>query len=153
MHEDGIVCSVCHNLGIHLVRRKLFNALFPQAGGLTHGNPNIGINNMSTLSAFIDIACYRNGAIVLCRNSTALLNQFAIRRISFRTTGNVIHAQLSAANHQRIGNVVFRIAHKHYGKATNIAEILPDGQRVSNKLGRMSLGSQAIPNRNTRIFS
>lgn len=108
---------------------------------------------MSTLGAFFDVACYRNRAIILGCDSAALLNQFAIRRIGIRATGNIIHAQLRAANHQRICNVVFRITHKHHSETTNIAEILSNGQRISDELCWVGFGGQTIPNRNACVFS
>ena len=54
MHEYCVFVCHAHQLGIYLIRRQLCNTLCPYLCGLTHGYPNVGIDNVGILYAL----CY-----------------------------------------------------------------------------------------------
>ena len=84
--------------------------------------------------------------------SAAMASQVSTRsaagHVLLGAAGDEVQAQLGAHDHERTSHVVGSIAHEHQRLALDVVvEVLLNRQDVSEHLGGMPLGGQAVPHR------
>ena len=145
VHEDSIRSGLLHDGGIDLIRRKQADALCPQLGGLSHRDPDVGVEHVGIARALVHGVGEHDLAARLRGNRAALLDELCLGHVLLRAARAEAHAHLCTHHHERVRHVVARITKEGELEAAQVAELLAHGEHVGNHLCGMELGSQAIP--------
>ena len=153
MHKDGVGLGVGHQLGIDLIGSQELDAISPDGVGLAHGNPDIGVDDVGVGGAFLDVLGQTDGATVLSSDLLGLVNEPLLGEELLGRASGEVQAHLGAGNHQGVAHVVPGIAHVGEVDALEVAQLLLDGQQVSQHLRGMELIGQAVPNGHAGVVS
>ena len=145
------VVRIFHDAAVHLIRAEKFNALFPYAVRLTHGNPYVRTDHIRIPGALHGILRQRDGSARLRGDLPALLHQLLRREIGLGRAGSEVHAHLGTGYHVGISHIISGVAHVHQLHALQPSQMLPDGQKVRQHLSGMKFVGQSVPYRNARI--
>ena len=151
MHEAALGPRQLHQLPGDPVGRQIMDALCPDGIGLTHGYPDIRIQDIraaDSLPGIFDEGEFRPG---LPGDFHAFLPQGGVRMVFGRRAGDETHAHLRAAHHQGIAHVVPGVPQINQLPSPQRAEMLPDGQEIRQDLGGMKLIGQTVPDRDAGI--
>ena len=154
VQEDGTRVGHSHDLGGDTIRGELSDALGPDLVRLAHGDPHVGVDNVGTGDAVLDVGGQLDGAAVGLGDGLAGLDDVVGGHALLGAAGHEVHAELGADNHEGASNVVLAVAHEDEGLALDVVvEVLLDGQDVGEHLGGMPLSGQAVPHGHAGLSS
>ncbi len=121
---------------------------------LAHGNPHVGIDNISVADTLIDILGEFDGGPRLGGQFPHLTNELVGGEKLFGSHGHEVHAQLGTADHEGVAHVVPSIADVdklHFPEG--LVHVLLDGHHVGQNLGGMVEVRQSVPDGDTGMLS
>lgn len=127
MHEDGVGVGLGHERRVDLIRCERGNALGPDALGLAHGDPDVGIDHVRALHGRSGVGDEVERRARLRRDGLTLSDELRIGEVALGRAGREVHAHLRAADHEGVAHVEARIAHVDEVDVLQRAEVLPDG--------------------------
>ena len=139
VHEDGVGAGLGHERRVDLIRRERGNALGPDALGLAHGDPDVGIDHVRALHGRGGVGEKVECRARLRRDGLTLRDELRIGEVALGRAGREVHAHLRAADHEGVAHVEARVAHVDEVDVLQRAEVLPDGQEVREDLRRVKL--------------
>ena len=136
---------------VNLIGRHQANAFCPGFFGFAHRDPDIGVEEIDVVYAFLNILCERNACASHAGNFTAFGNQCLVRPEGFRCDQTDIHPHFRCAYHQGITHVIAGV--------TEISEtqlrqgftrgVFQHGHQIREDLGGVKFICQSIPDRNS----
>ena len=151
MHEDSAGGGHGHDLLVDLIGGQQADALGPHAVGLTHADPDIGVDHVGVGCALGHILGEGHAAAGLPGDVPGLLHQPLLGEQLLGSAGGEVHTHLGAGHHQGVAHVVARIAEIGEAHALQSAQLLLDGQQVRQHLGGVELVGEAVPHGHARM--
>ena len=152
MHKDRLLTGIIHHRFIHLIRGQFLDTLGPYFVRLTHGYPDIRINDIHILGTCLHIFGQGDAAAGLCRDCFTLCHQLFCREIFCRSACGKVHTHLRTGYHQRVSHVVTGISHISHADPLQVSEMLTDSQKICQHLGGMEFIGQSVPYGNLGVF-
>ena len=110
VHELAIgIARQSHDVGIDLIRQEELNTFLPHFIGLTHGDPNVRVNEVASLHAFSHIGRSVNFSARFLGDFLAYVVDLVTRLQRLRSNSAEFHPHLSGSHHQGIAHVVTSI--------------------------------------------
>ena len=151
VHEYALRTGFPHDFRGNPVGQEVLDPGFPYLIRFPHGNPDVGIDHMGAGDGSGDVFLKLQHGAGFGGDLPALVDQAGIRMVFLRRAGDEVHAHFGAAHHQGIAHIVTGVPHVNQLDAGEGTEVLPDGQEVSQDLGRVEFIGQAVPDRNAGI--
>ena len=151
VHEAALGTCGFHEGGVDAVGGEVADALFPDLGGLAHGDPNVGVDDVGVLDGNGRIFYKFKRCTGFGGDSLTLFYQRPVGEIFGGRTGYKVHSHLGTADHQGVAHVVAGVTHVDQLAAGESSEMLADGQEIGKDLGGMELVGQAVPHGNTCV--
>ena len=151
VHEAALFSRGLHQGLRHLVRQKIMNTLCPDLFRLSHGDPDIRVQDICVPDSLHRIGLKLQCGAGFCRDGFAFFNQRRIREVLLRRAGHKVQTHLDAADHEGIAHIIPGIPEVDQLLPLQGTEMLPDCEEVRQNLGRMELIGQAVPHRDTGI--
>ena len=110
MHEDGVILGKRHDFGVHLIGPQQADPLGPDAVRLSHGYPDIRIQNIRAGCALGDILRQADGRAVFRGDLFAGFHKRGRREQLPGCARGKVDAHFCAGDHQRIAHIVAGIS-------------------------------------------
>ena len=152
VHKHRLASRLFHQLLIDLIRGQVLNSLGPDLGGFSHGDPDIGIENVCIQNGLHGVRHPFDCAAALRGQVLAGLCQHRIRKIGLRRAGHEVHSHFGTAHHQGIAHIIAGISQIYQFQSLQVAEMLLNGEEVRQNLGGVELIGETIPHGDSRIL-
>ena len=153
VHKYCVLACVVHQLLIYLIGKQCVDALLPDLNGLTHRYPNVGIDNVCALGRLHGILNKAKLCAGLSGKLLATVDQRLIGEILLGSASGEVQSHLSATDHKGVTHIVSGVAHVYEVDALQSAEMLADGEEVSQDLGGVVLVGKTVPDGDLRVVS
>ena len=154
VHELAVrIAGALHQFRIHLIRHQQADALLPDFGGLAHGNPDVGIDEVAALHAGIHVVRDGDAGSGLGGDRHALGHQFGGRLQGLRGDDAYIHPHLGAAHQQGVAHVETGITQIGKGYVLQgLVAVLGHREKVGEDLRGMEFVGEAVPHGDAGIL-
>ena len=152
VHEDRRRLGLLHQRAVDLIGQQQLDALRPQLGRLAHRQPDVGVEDVAVLRALGGVGGELEDRAGLAGYLMAFFDQPLGGHEFRRAAGAVVQSQLGADDHERVCNVVARVAEESQLAALEVAELLTRGQDVREHLRGMEIVGQAVPDRDAGVL-
>ena len=99
VHEDGLRTCQLHEFRCHLIRRQRLDALCPNLIRLSHGDPNIRIQNVRARHGCLRVIREGQRRAALLGHVLTIGDQIRVREIFLIGAGHEVHPHLRTGNH------------------------------------------------------
>ena len=130
VHKDCRILGIVHRFLIYLIWRQGFDTLFPYFIRFSHGNPDIGIQNIGIFCAFFHTLGQCNRTAGCLGVFLALCYELRIWEIFFWRTCRKMHSHFRTGDHQGISHIVAGISHVNKFNAFQFSEFFLNCQKI-----------------------
>src|SRR3954447_7781707 len=104
------VAGAAKQLRVHLVRPQQADALLPHGRVFAHRDPDVGVQVVDAGDALVGVVGDRQAGAGLLRDAATRLDEVRLGPEVLRCGEPHVHAELAAADHERVAHVVPRVA-------------------------------------------
>jgi hypothetical protein len=146
------VAAAGHGRRVDLIGLQQVNALLPDGVRLAHRHPHVGVDVVHAPEALVHVLGQRQPRACLFSHGAGGGDQIVIGPQAPRGADAHVHAQLAAADQQRVAHVKAGVAHIAVGNLIGrLRRVLDHRQHVGQNLRRVKLIGQPVPDGHTGI--
>ena len=151
VHKHGLRPGGLHQGGVDLVGGQVGDPLGPDLHRLAHRDPHVGVEDVRPFGGGERVLLEAEGGPGLGGDGLALGDESRVGPVFFGGAGGEVQPHLGAAHHQAVAHVVAGVPEIDEVDPFQLAEVLPDGQKVGQDLGGVELVGQAVPDRHAGV--